>query len=610
MENVFQKIFKPVEVTSRQWALFGARWAVPLGLTLFIAESLIAGRLSAQIGGLVAAVALLAIVSNLALLALLLNNQWFAVLNGVVVGIDAILAVAAVAVSNISVGWVGLIPVAVAGFYFGWLPGLIVGVVVALAMIAAQFLNLQLGTRNIPALALVLIAVPAVGPVAYFLGSDKTEVFELRDKLKSRGQRTEQITRMATEYMRVIYEMTEVLSSSKLDPKRVLQAAVQFSVEAMERVGTRPPIYSAIMLFAGAGDGTGNVLKMARASDTVHPRDLKLAVTGADGSIGDTLRKQAPTLNHAPESDSELKQFETFRKCLTVLCTPLGSGNEVYGVMLVGSGEPDAFREMHVELIRAVANQAASSLNNARLYGSLVEQRDRLVEVEKNTRAQLASELHDGPTQGIAAITMRLNVARKLVEKRPEGAVEELYKLEDIARRTSKEMRHMLFELRPMALEQGLGPGLEQLAIKMKDTYEQNVVIQVNPEANRLLDSQTAQTLFSVAQETVNNARKHAQAEAINIRVAIEGNALVMEVSDNGVGYDVEAALAASRTREGHMGMVNLQERARLVEGALDLWSEPGKGSRTTLAIPLEVLQLKRQEESQREEDKLSAQTI
>jgi len=604
MGNGFRRIFRRVDVTSREWALFATRWAVPLGLALFIVESVLAHTLSAQVGGLVAAVALLAIISNLVVLALLLNNQWLVVLNGVMVGIDAILAVAAVAVSNITVGWVGLIPVAVAGFYFGWIPGLLVGVLVALSIIAAQFMNLQFTTRNIPSLVLVLIAIPAVGPVAYFLGSDKSEATELREQMKSRGKRTEQITRMATEYMRVIYEMTEVLSASKLDPKRVLQAAVQFSVEALQRVGTPPPSFSAILLFSNAGDNVGKVLKVVRASETIHPRDLRLSIPASSGIIAETLEKQAPTLSHAPDTDPELRLFETFGRCKTVLCTPLGSGNEVYGVMLIGNGEPDAFREMHVELMRAVANQAAASLNNARLYGSLLEQRDRMVEVEKNTRAQLASELHDGPTQGVAAITMQLNVARKLVDKKPESAVDALYKLEDLARRTSKEMRHMLFELRPMALEQGLGAGLEQLAIKMKDTYEQNVVISVDPAADRSLDSQTAQTLFSIASETVNNARKHAKAASINVKVITQDKMLVMEVWDNGVGFDVERALAAARTREGHMGLVNLQERARLAEGSLDLWSETGNGSRTTVTIPLEILELKRQEESEREQGK------
>jgi signal transduction histidine kinase len=355
-----------------------------------------------------------------------------------------------------------------------------------------------------------------------------------------------------------------------------------------------------ILLYARNETGTSNVLKVASSSDNLRPGDYQVAVPGLEGSIEEALRVQEPVLNHAPDADPELSRFESLRKCGTVLVLSLAAGNEMYGVMIIASNERDAFREMHVEMMRAVANQAAASLNNARLYGSLIDQRDRLVEIEKTTRSQLASDLHDGPTQGVAAITMRLNYIRKLIEKKPETAVDELYKIEDLARKTTKEIRHMLFELRPMALEQGLQEGLVQLAAKMQETYEQKVSLAFDTEADRLLDKRTVQTLFSIAAETVNNARKHAKADTILIQVGLRGDALTMEITDNGVGYDVEAALAAARGREGHLGLLNLQERALLVEGNLDLWSEQGKGSRTTVTIPLEVLRTRQAEEVER----------
>jgi signal transduction histidine kinase len=161
-------------------------------------------------------------------------------------------------------------------------------------------------------------------------------------------------------------------------------------------------------------------------------------------------------------------------------------------------------------------------------------------------------------------------------------------------------IRHLLFELRPMALDNGLAAGLEQLVNKMMETYEQKVALQVDPQADQLLDSQAQQTLFSIAKETVNNARKHAKAEVIHIRVGIEQDALIMEISDQGIGFDVAAALAAAAGREGHLGLLNLQERARLMEGTLDIWSEPGKGARTTVRVPLDVLRHRKSEEADR----------
>ncbi len=301
-----------------------------------------------------------------------------------------------------------------------------------------------------------------------------------------------------------------------------------------------------------------------------------------------------------PGEDPEIARYDTFRGCQTVLCLPLYAGQDVYGVQVVGSQKANAFSEMHVELIRAVANQVAASLNNASLYVTLLEQRDRVVQVEKNARAQLASDLHDGPTQSLSAITMRLNYVRRLLDRNPEAALGELYEIEDLARRTTKEVRALLFELRPKALEKGLGPGLEQLAARVEDTFDQHVEVQVIGNADSLLDTHATHTLFSIVVEALNNARKHAEASKVQVIVAAQQNALMMTIQDDGKGFDVEKALREAKEREGHLGLVNLQERAALIDGTLHIESAPGKGTRMTVALPLDVLQQRRAEESRR----------
>jgi signal transduction histidine kinase len=226
------------------------------------------------------------------------------------------------------------------------------------------------------------------------------------------------------------------------------------------------------------------------------------------------------------------------------------------------------------------------------------------------TPAQLASDLHDGPTQGVAAITMRLNYVRKLIERKPESAMEELFAIEDMARRTTKEIRHMLFELRPKALDNGLAPGLEQLGVKMRETYELNVQVHMDPGLDSILDSQSMQTLFSIAQETVNNARKHAESTLITVKVDVIEDMLILEIADNGKGFDVAKALADARHREGHLGLVNLQERAALIEGELRIESAPGRGTRTTVVVPLDVVRIRREEEMNRMVDRAESKVV
>ncbi len=588
-------VFKRIPVTRTEWGLFGLRWVIPASLLIF---TLLAGSPPGQQRlMLIMLVGIGAILSNLLVAILLVSNYWAGFVVVVALAVDTIVCGAIVYLMGVQQAWLGLVPVMVAGLYFGWMAGLALGAGMAAALVGLTLFSMP-HRLDLPLLALAASVLTAAGPLAALLTNGQTLLSGQRvPKQPHEGQQPGPVSRRATDYMSVVYDMAEVLSASKLDPNRVLISAVDFGLEGLQRVGVKPPLSSAILLFASEREGLETVLRVARASHSFSPVDQAVAVPGVAGAIGHALRGLEPAVADAPGADPELSQFERFRACQSVLCLPLTSGQETYGVMLIGSHEARAFRDIHVQLMRAVANQAAASLNNAKLYVALREQRDRIVEVEKAARAHLAAELHDGPTQSMSALTMRLNYTRRLLDKNPAEAMSELYQIEDLARRTTKEVRAMLFELRPKSLEKGLGAGLQQLAATMKDTYNQNIEVQIIDQCDQLLDTHTALTLFSVATEAAANARKHAEADLLNMTLAVHQDMLVMGIEDNGRGFDVEQALAATREREGHLGLINLQERAALVEGSLHIDSAPGQGTRLAVAIPLEVLRQRKVEE-------------
>lgn len=148
----------------------------------------------------------------------------------------------------------------------------------------------------------------------------------------------------------------------------------------------------------------------------------------------------------------------------------------------------------------------------------------------------------------------------------------------------------MLFTLRPLVLEsQGLKAALQAMADKMKETYGQDVIIQVNDQLAEQLEMGKSGVIFYIAEEAVNNARKHAQASHIWVRL----NALrkhpeiaLVEIIDDGVGFDVEA-ITKSYDKRGSLGMVNLRERTELVNGLLHIDAAPGRGSKIQVYIPL-----------------------
>jgi signal transduction histidine kinase len=352
-----------------------------------------------------------------------------------------------------------------------------------------------------------------------------------------------------------------------------------------------------MLIFATSEEEVEPFLQMAYISSTVSPKVRDAIIPGQGGTVGTAIQISEPLLNTSPASDPELSMIETFKDCKAVLCLPLKAGDEAYGALLVGSDERDAFKDTHIEMMTILAKLSTAALDNARLYESLLIQRDRMVGIEKSARAQLASDLHDGPTQGIAAIAMRLNYIRKLIEKKPESAMSDLYQIEDMARRTSKEIRAMLFELRPKSLDEGLQAGLQALADKTKETYEQNVEIQVAKGIDEMLDDQSVQTFFSVAVEAINNARKHANASLITLRIYVQDDTLVYEIKDNGQGFDVDKALAESKKKEGHLGLFNLVERTAVVDGTLNIDSTPGEGTRITILVPVAVARQRKQDE-------------
>jgi signal transduction histidine kinase len=238
----------------------------------------------------------------------------------------------------------------------------------------------------------------------------------------------------------------------------------------------------------------------------------------------------------------------------------------------------------------AICNQAIVALQNAQLYQSLMDEKERIVDVEEDARKKLARDLHDGPTQSIAAIAMRLNYTRTLLAKNKDiqKTAEELERIEELARRTTKEIRHMLFTLRPLILEtQGLQAALEQYISKSAETDSTVIHLQAIPDIDNWLDQNMQGVIFYIMEEAIGNARKHAKAQNIWVRLQRKDGDFVVEVADDGKGFDVEE-MQTGYDERGSLGMINMRERAELVGGKVTVASMPGKGTRVSLAVPLD----------------------
>ncbi|MGW8252119.1 MAG: GAF domain-containing sensor histidine kinase, partial [Anaerolineales bacterium] len=368
---------------------------------------------------------------------------------------------------------------------------------------------------------------------------------------------------------------------------RVLEKALDLSSGALGNRSTeRDRLVSAVLLYTQR-EGSSPHLQVGSARSFTQA-DTRITLPGTAGLIGQAIDEGEAQLSQDISGDPELGRIVAMHACCSAFCIPLRTGLDTYGVLLFGHPKSDFFTPQRQKVLEMIASQSMIAIQNARLYRDLEQEKERMVEIQEEARSKLARDLHDGPTQTVAAIAMRVNYARRLIERDPKAAAGELYKVEELARQTSMEIRHMLFTLRPLILEsQGLEAALQSMADKMRETYSQEVSIAVDPEVASQLELSKQGVVFNITEEAVNNARKHAQAAHIRVRLRSAGDGLaLLEIEDDGQGFDLQAVNSNYESR-GSLGMVNMRERTDLMSGHLKIRSKPGEGTLIAIVIPL-----------------------
>ena len=395
-------------------------------------------------------------------------------------------------------------------------------------------------------------------------------------------ERELQRLRSAREQARAIFEMASTLSAT-LNYQRILDAVLDVSILGLKEMGPASTrIISMVLLLS-----TDNMVVAASRRLTSRDEKLTLQLNPA-GAVSRALAHAEPIICHDTEHDPELTTYTALHRCVSAVCVPLRAGFENYGVAVFASPDQNVFTPDNIDVLTAVCNQATIALQNAQLFESLQAEKARIVDIEEDARKKLARELHDGPTQSVAAIAMRINYARNLLLKSSARVPEELEKIETLARATTKEIRQMLFTLRPLILEtQGLRAALETLVQKLHDTEPTlNVHLELDENAEKL-DKDAQSMVFYVVEEAVGNARKHAAAADVWISARRDNDTYLIEVRDNGKGFDV-SKVQVNYDKRGSLGMVNMSERAEVLKGKLSIASAVGQGTRVMLRLPVE----------------------
>ncbi len=562
------------------WFAVSLRWFVLLGATASLA---LTNDLATSLGILLIPLA----IWNIFLTWMAGTSRRFTYHRQINIGVDLVITVLVYWLEGKILGgstWLILLSLASGAAYFDFWGGIDVAIVLALVQAGNLFWNKMPLYPGIAA----IVGTLALGGVLGYLSKLVIEPYRLA-RLKTITAR-EKKQRIENDRLRAIYTLTTALGAT-LSYKRVLDTALDLTVSALhvddatsdDVTPQDDRLVSTVLLFKNDELTVGSARRLTQT-------DMRATFPAQQGLLAKAIEEGVPIVTGSTATDPELARLMAFRSCNSVYLYPMRSGFNNYGVLVFGHPEPNYFTSDRCDVLAIIARQAGIAIQNARLYQDIADEKERLVEVQEEARKKLARDLHDGPTQSVAAMAMRVSLARRMIERDPKMAMEELEKIEDLARRTSKEIRHMLFTLRPLVLEsQGLLAALQAMADKMKETFSQDVIIQVDENLASQLEMGKSGVIFYIVEEAVNNARKHAQADHIWVRLKPlqkQPDIAYLEIVDSGLGFDM-AAVNKSYDKRGSLGMINLRERSELVNGILNIDSAPGKGTKIQVYIPL-----------------------
>ncbi|NLM58305.1 MAG: GAF domain-containing sensor histidine kinase [Clostridium sp.] len=252
-------------------------------------------------------------------------------------------------------------------------------------------------------------------------------------------------------------------------------------------------------------------------------------------------------------------------------------------------------------IMNSLAGHAAVALENNLLYREMKNLLDgykrqntelealskKILIAHEEERKRIAREIHDGPAQSVVNLSLRVELAKKLLQNSMyEKCVDELNSLNEAIKSTSTEIRTLLYDLKPSYLDVGIITALKNRFSSFEESSGVKVAFNFSGNESKI-EYYLASTLYRMIQESLSNIYKHAKAKNVTVNFSITDNMVYVTITDDGVGFDVEAQSKKSQDLKGGFGLGGLQERAELVKGKVKITSAPGKGTCVSICIPI-----------------------
>jgi signal transduction histidine kinase len=457
--------------------------------------------------------------------------------------------------------------------------GLAGQVPLAIGIVTAYVFALAAGVRGeLPApYGILSVAGGAVTSVlgAYFLDQHRRAIFAQRKLLERRRD----------QQMAMLYDVTRTVTAT-LELQQVLWLVCASVLRALD-------VARLWLFWREAPGGELRALRAEGAGDDASVREL----AGDPAHWEALLRADAEPAPEvvAPAAAETAALAATDTLPVRVLRLPLVFQSEFVGIILAecGTQAPEA---SFLDFAATLGNSAAMAIANARLHALVLQHRaelqqisnKRLDVVEESIR-RLSRELHDGTCQALMAIKLDLSLLERQLPSEPAGLHAAVRDIRAQVVDVVHGVRQMSHLLRPPVLDDfGALAAIESVAEKYRAASELHIRVE-SPDAGARFLPAIELLIFRVFQETLINIAKHADATHVHVRLAVEEGSVVLEISDDGQGFDAHAYFRTPPASAG-LGLIGMRERVAHFGGVFRVSSRPGAGTRIFVSLPAEPL--------------------
>lgn len=437
-----------------------------------------------------------------------------------------------------------------------------------------------------------------VGDLAGAFDDMRVKLKASLEKLEQANSSLESRVEQRTRQLAALLQVSTVLAST-LDLRRLLNAVVAMTGDVLDLAD------AGFVALYHEPSGRLEVRASWGYDDTI----MMLALMRGEGAAGRAMAEGKPVLLNTAEAIQETAAGLTAENWawLAQASHDLGTATSVMALPLVVKGKGigamvvehyhsiRTFSQSDLRLAQALADQIAVAVENARLYEELVEKErlrgellDKVISAQEDERRRIARELHDDTCQSLAALGISLEGVEENLPESAETVRFELEHLKEQVRATLAGVRTLALNLRPSVLDDlGLIMAIDWLCKEQMAKRGLEVELDVENTGPQL-PPPVETVLFRITQEALNNVLKHSGASRATVRLRVRDGRVVLEVEDDGLGFDAERVLRARGPRYT-LGLHGMIERATLSGGILRVMSSPGHGTRIRAELPIQA---------------------